>query len=77
MSSEPVDPGKNSGFSVQEAPGGGYRWSAFGPSGTREGKAETRADAEAVAREAEQQLNGPWATDRAVARLRRYGVKLW
>jgi hypothetical protein len=77
MSSEPVDPGHNSGFSVQEAAGAGYRWSAFGPSGTREGKAETRADAEAAAREAEQQLNGAWATDRAVARLSRYGAKLW
>jgi hypothetical protein len=77
MSSEPVDPGHNSGFSVQEAAGAGYRWSAFGPSGTREGKAETRTDAEAAAREAEQQLNGAWATDRAVARLSRYGVKLW
>jgi hypothetical protein len=77
MSSEPVDPGHNSGFSVQEAAGGEYRWSAFGPSGTREGKAETRADAEAAAREAEQQLDGAWATDRAVTRLRRYGVKLW
>jgi hypothetical protein len=56
-----VDPndeqtGYASGWSVDEDPEGGFRWTAFGPAGTRQGQAPTRAEAERAAMQAEQDL---------------------
>jgi hypothetical protein len=48
--------GHLSGWSVDEDPGGGFRWTAFGPAGTVQGEAPTRAEAERVAMQAEQEL---------------------
>ena len=48
--------GHTTGWSVDEDPEGGFRWSADGPTGTRRGHARTRAEAEAAARAAEQRL---------------------
>ncbi len=53
------DPGRASGFSVEENPEGGFRWSAFGPAGIRQGHTESEAEAEAAARSAEQELQQP------------------
>jgi hypothetical protein len=50
------DLGHSSGVSVEEDPDGGFRWSAFGPAGTRHGRAEPREQAEAAARDAETKL---------------------
>jgi hypothetical protein len=52
-----------SGFSVDEDPEGGFRWSAFGPLGTRNGHADSRIEAEAAARQAEQELKRPQITE--------------
>jgi len=56
-----VDPhdeqtGHLSGWSVDEDPEGGFRWTAFGPAGTVQGQAPTRAEAERAAMQAEQDL---------------------
>jgi hypothetical protein len=56
-----VDPkdeqtGYASGWSVDEDPEGGFRWTAFGPAGTVQGQAPTRAEAERAAMQAEQDL---------------------
>ena len=48
--------GHVSGWSVDEDPEGGFRWTAFGPAGTRQGQAPTRAKAERAAMQAEQDL---------------------
>lgn len=48
--------GYSSGWTVEEDADGSFRWAAFGPAGTLRGQAKTRAEAEEVAREAEQQL---------------------
>jgi len=53
------DLGAVSGFTVEENEDGRFRWTAFGPAGTREGTAESRADAEAAAQVAETELNDP------------------
>jgi hypothetical protein len=53
------DLGAASGFTVQEDDDGRFRWTAFGPAGTREGTADSRADAEAAAQAAETELNDP------------------
>jgi hypothetical protein len=53
------DPGRASGHSVEEDPDGGFRWSAFGQAGTRQGRADAREDAEAAAHSAEQELSRP------------------
>lgn len=63
MASDDQDPGRASGYSVDEASNGGFRWSAFGPAGTREGNAESRADAEAAAQSAERELCRPSGPD--------------
>ena len=47
--------GHASGFSVDEDPAGGFGWSAFGPHGVRQGRSETRSEAEAAARSAERE----------------------
>ncbi len=59
MSTDEERSGRASGYSVEEDPDGGFRWSAFGPAGTRQGHAESRADAEAAAQRAEQALCRP------------------
>jgi hypothetical protein len=56
-----VDPsndqtGHLSGWSVDEDPEGGFRWTAFGPAGSVQGRAPTRAGAERAAMQAEQEL---------------------
>jgi predicted RNase H-like HicB family nuclease len=60
VSTEPYDArdvvGRTSGWTVDEDPEGGFRWSADGPTGTLQGHAETRDEAEQAAREAEQRL---------------------
>jgi hypothetical protein len=48
--------GHASGHSVQEDEDGGFAWSAFGPAGTRQGHAETEAEAESAAHAAEEEL---------------------
>jgi hypothetical protein len=48
--------GYASGWSVDEDPEGGFRWTAFGPAGTAQGAAPTRAEAERAAMRAEQDL---------------------
>jgi predicted nucleotidyltransferase len=48
--------GYSSGWTVEEDADGSFRWTAFGPAGTLRGQAKTRAEAEKVAREAEQEL---------------------
>lgn len=48
--------GHLSGWSVDEDPEGGFRWTAFGPAGTVQGEAPTRAEAERAAMQAEQEL---------------------
>jgi hypothetical protein len=48
--------GHTTGWSVDEDPEGGFRWSADGPTGTLSGHAPTREEAEAAARAAEQRL---------------------
>jgi len=59
MSTHEEHPGSGSGYSVEEDPDGGFRWSAFGPAGTLQGRADSRADAEAAAQGAEQELCRP------------------
>ena len=49
-------PGSASGYSVEADPDGGFRWSAFGPAGTLQGRADSRGDAEVAAQGAEQEL---------------------
>ncbi len=56
MASGSGDLGHSSGFSVEEDPDGGFSWSAFGPAGTRQGRADSREQAEAAARDAETKL---------------------
>jgi uncharacterized protein len=48
--------GYGSGWTVEEDPEGSFRWAAYGPAGTRQGRAGTRAEAERAAQEAEQEL---------------------
>jgi hypothetical protein len=48
--------GHTTGWSVDEDPEGGFRWSADGPTGTLRGRAPTRDEAEAAAHAAEQRL---------------------
>jgi hypothetical protein len=60
-------PGHASGWSVDEDPEGGFRWTAFGPAGTVQGQAPTRAQAERAAMQAEQDL----VEERSQARLDR------
>ena len=48
--------GYSSGWTVEEDADGSFRWAAFGPAGTLRGQAKTRAEAEKVAQEAEQEL---------------------
>jgi hypothetical protein len=57
MPTEDSELGRGSGFSVEEDSDNGYRWSAFGPAGTRQGHAESREEAEAAARGAEEALS--------------------
>jgi hypothetical protein len=56
MSGEQEHPGRASGYSVEEDTEGTFRWSAFGPAGTLQGQADSRADAEAAAQNAEREL---------------------
>jgi hypothetical protein len=53
------DFGRASGYSVEEDEEGRFRWTAFGPAGTRQGSAQSRAEAEAAAEVAELELNDP------------------
>ena len=48
--------GHASGYTVEEDDEDGFIWSAFGPAGTREGNAASRAEAEAAAQAAERDL---------------------
>ena len=52
--------GRATGWSVEEDTAGGFHWSAFGPRGSRRGSAETRAEAEAAAQQAERGLTEPY-----------------
>jgi len=45
-----------SGYSIEDDAEGGFRWSAFGPAGTLSGHADSQAEGEAAARNAEQEL---------------------
>jgi hypothetical protein len=49
-------PGHGSGWAVEERPEGGFTWTAHGPAGTLRGQADTRAEAERAAQEAERRL---------------------
>jgi hypothetical protein len=51
-----LEVGRATGWQIEEDEDGGFRWTAFGPRGRREGRTATRADAEAAARQAEQGL---------------------
>jgi len=51
--------GNATGWRVEEDTDGSFRWAAFGPHGSREGHAGTRAEAEAAAQRAEQELTDP------------------
>jgi hypothetical protein len=51
-----LEVGRAAGWQVEEDEGGSFRWTAFGHQGRREGRTATRADAEAAARRAEQEL---------------------
>jgi hypothetical protein len=51
--------GTASGFTVDEDDDGGFRWTAFGPAGTRQGTATSKEEAEAAARAAERELIDP------------------
>ena len=55
MAPQQDEVGRASGFTIDEEDGR-FRWSAFGPHGTRPGEAATRAEAERAAREAEREL---------------------
>lgn len=59
VSASSDDIGIASGFSVEEEDGGAFHWRAFGPAGTREGSADSRAAAESAAQAAERELNDP------------------
>jgi hypothetical protein len=59
MDSERDDRGRVSGYSVVEDPDGGFRWSAFGPAGSRQGRADSRAAADAAGEAAERELARP------------------
>ena len=67
MDPKDEQPGYASGWSVDEDPEGGFRWTAFGPAGTVQGQAPTRAEAERAAMQAEQDLE----EERGRARLDR------
>jgi hypothetical protein len=54
------DTGKAAGWEVEQDPQGGFRWSAFGPRGSRGGHAETRGEAERAAQQAEEELSRPF-----------------
>jgi hypothetical protein len=54
--------GQASGWTVEGDDESGYRWSAYGPRGARQGHADSEAEAETAARAAERELNRPEAT---------------
>ncbi len=56
MSTEDDRIGHASGWTVDEDPQGGFRWTAYGPAGTTHGQAPTRAEAERAASQAEEDL---------------------
>jgi nucleotidyltransferase-like protein len=51
--------GHGSGWAVEDDPEGGFRWTAYGPAGSRLGQAPTRAEAERLAQAAERELTEP------------------
>jgi hypothetical protein len=57
MAKDRVETGSATGWQVEEDAGGGFEWTAFGPLGSRRGRADTRAEAEAAARRSEQELS--------------------
>jgi hypothetical protein len=59
MATDDSHQGRASGYSVEEDPEGGFRWSAFGPAGARDGHAGSWSEAEAAAQLAEQELSLP------------------
>jgi hypothetical protein len=59
MAESSEDIGNAYGFSVEEDDNGTFHWRAFGPAGTREGSAASRAAAESAAQAAERELNDP------------------
>jgi hypothetical protein len=56
MSTEDDGIGHASGWSVDEDPEGGFRWTAYAPAGTAQGREPTHEDAERAAAQAEQDL---------------------
>jgi GrpB-like predicted nucleotidyltransferase (UPF0157 family) len=56
VSTEQERIGHASGWTVDEDPRGGFRWTAHGPAGTAQGNATTRMEAERAAQQAEQAL---------------------
>jgi hypothetical protein len=56
MDTEEPKTGHSSGWSVDEDPEDGFKWTAHGPTGTRHGHAENREEAERAALEAEHEL---------------------
>jgi hypothetical protein len=64
MPTDQENAGGASGYAVEEDTDGGFRWSAFGPSGTLHGHADSRADAEAAAQNAESELCRSRRTER-------------
>ena len=56
---EEPETGHVSGWRVEEDPERGFRWTAFGPKGSRHGRAGSEAEAEEAARRAEQELTEP------------------
>jgi hypothetical protein len=64
MTPKEEDRGQASGWVVDGDSEIGYRWSAYGPRGARQGEAESEAEAEAAAQAAEQELKLPETPDR-------------
>jgi hypothetical protein len=56
-------PGRASGYSVEDEPEGGFRWSAFGPAGTLAGQRGLAGGCRGADRSAEQELCRPRRAD--------------
>ena len=56
MAADEEPSGRASGYSVEDDPERGFRWSAVEPAGMLAGHTDSRVDAEAAARSAEQEL---------------------
>jgi hypothetical protein len=55
--------GQAAGWTIEGDDESGYRWSAYGPRGARQGQAESESEAEAAAQAAERELSLPETPD--------------